>query len=70
MLDKDISRDLIIRMPDVRAAKQCSRGARQFCTDHNLDWSDFLKNGIKSGILIDLNDEMAMQVVRCANGRK
>lgn len=70
MLDKDLDRDLIIRMPDIRAAKQCSRGARQFCENHNLDWASFLKNGIKSGILIDLNDEMVMEVVRCANGRK
>jgi hypothetical protein len=69
MLDKDLNRDIIIRMRDVRAAKQCSRGVRQFFRENGLDWSDFLKNGVKSGVIIDLKDEMGMQVVRCANGR-
>ena len=63
-------RDLVITMRDIRAAKQCSRGARDFFLKNKLDWQDFLKNGIKCGIIIDLDDAMAIQVVRAAHERK
>ena len=69
MVDEDLNRDIIVCMRDIRAAKMCSKGTRQFFRDHKLDWQAFLKNGIKAGELIDTKDEMAMQVVRCANGR-
>ena len=66
----DLDRDLIVRMCDIRAVTQCSRGARAFALLHGLDWSDFLANGIDCGTLMDIDDVMAMQVVRYANGRK
>ena len=61
---------LKIRMIHVRQAKMCSSGAREFCLRHNLDWSDFLENGIDEKTLVETGDEMAMQVIRIAkNGR-
>lgn len=62
--------DPVITMRDIRAAKMCSGGARQFFQRHNLDWSDFLVNGIKSSLLSATGDSMALRVVEVANGRK
>ena len=60
----------IVRMIHVRQAKMCSSGAREFFLRHNLDWSDFLENGIDEKTLVETGDEMAMQVIRIAkNGR-
>lgn len=61
---------LTIRMRDIRAAKMCSSGARQFFERHNLDWSGFLKNGIEAEKLLATGDAMARRVVEVAHGRK
>lgn len=66
----ELDRSIIVRMSDIRAVSQCSKGARAFAEIHKLDWSDFLKNGVDCGTLMDLDDVMAMQVVRYANGRR
>lgn len=60
---------MIITMRDVRAAKMCSRGARKFFERHNLDWSDFIKNGIDAEKLLSTGDAMAVRVVEVAGGR-
>lgn len=62
--------DLIIRMPDVRAAFMCSRGARRFFERHDLDWSDFLKNGIAASRLLATNDHMALRLVEVTRGKQ
>lgn len=62
---------MIVYMQDVRNAKMCAKGARSFFISHNLDFQDFLKNGIDSKLLLATNDTMALQVVEVAeNGRK
>lgn len=62
---------MIIYMQDVRNANMCAKGARSFFINHNLDFQDFLKNGIDSKLLLATNDTMALQVVEVAeNGRK
>lgn len=58
--------DLIIRMRHVRKAKLCSRGARSFFELNDLDFYDFLKNGISSDKLIATGDSMALSVVKVA----
>lgn len=57
-------------MRDVRAAKMCSSGAREFFKRQGLDWQDFLKNGIDSETLQKTGDAMALKVVEVAHGRK
>lgn len=58
-------------MSDVRKAKMCASGTRDFFKTHGLDFQDFLKNGIDAAILESLNDAMALQVIEAAkNGRK
>lgn len=61
---------MIITMKDVRAAGMCSYGARKFCQKYNIDWQEFLKNGIDANELLKTKDGMAEQVVKVAeNGR-
>lgn len=56
----------MIYMRHVRAAKMCSRGAREFFIRYNLDWASFLVEGISEETLIATGDPMALQVVEVA----
>lgn len=59
-----------VTMRHVRAAGMCSYGAREFFKRYDLDWSEFLRNGIPAETLIKIGDAMALQVVKVAeNGR-
>lgn len=60
---------MIIRMNDLRLCGICIDGARSFWDTHNLDWVDFLINGIDSDILLRLNDHMATEAVEKTEGR-
>ena len=59
-----------ITMRDIRAAKMCSRGARQFFDRHGLDWGDFVRNGVLIEIIEKIDDAMAQQVVGVARERR
>lgn len=61
---------MIIKMEHVRKARMCSAGARDFFKNHGLDYSDFLKNGVDSSVLLQTGDAMAIRVVEVASGRK
>lgn len=41
----------------------CSRGMRLFAKTHDLDWEDFLHNGIDAEVLRAIDDDMARAVV-------
>lgn len=60
---------MIIYMRHIRAAKMCSRGARQWFDRYGIDWMDFLNNGIDEDILLATNCLMAITVVDVAHGR-
>lgn len=61
---------MIITMAHIRKARMCRKGACAFFKKHNLDWTDFLKNGISAEKLVLTEDAMALQVVElCRNGR-
>lgn len=57
-------------MRDVRAVHMCSRGTREWFERHNLDWSDFLKNGVPVEILDAIGDPMGIAVAEAARGRQ
>ncbi len=59
-----------VYMKDVRAATMCSRGGRAWFKKHNLDWMDFLKNGIEISRLEKIDDAMCARVVEVARGRR
>lgn len=41
----------------------CSRGMRLFATRHNLDWEDFLLNGIEVDKLKLIDDDMVRALI-------
>lgn len=64
-----MSDDIIITMKDIRNAKMCSSGARAFFIRHNLNWKQFLEQGICAKELSEINDAMKDRVVEVARGR-
>lgn len=59
----------------IRAANICMRGSRAFFAKHNLDWSDFLANGIPVKTLEKIGDPIALRAAHEAieeemNGRQ
>lgn len=61
--------ELIVTVEDVRAAKMCVRGARQWFSLHRLDFADFLAHGLPKSTLAALNDELANRVIEKAEAR-
>jgi hypothetical protein len=47
----------------------CSRGTRRWFKQYNLDYSDFLKNGIAEETLLATKDAFAIAVVEQAHGK-
>lgn len=60
----------IVRMEHVRHLRYCARGAREFFVKHDLDFSDFLLNGISAEIILRVsdNDSMVKAIVEVADG--
>jgi hypothetical protein len=56
--------DLRITINDVMASGHCARGSRRWFHQYNLDFKDFLKNGIPAQTLLDTGDGLAEQIVR------
>ena len=55
-----------IEMRHVRAAGMCSRGARRFFNQHNLDWTTFLSEGLPAEVIEATGDPNAQKVVAIA----
>lgn len=60
---------MIIRLIDCREVFFCSRGIRLFCAKYEIDYTDFIKNGIEADKLLSLNDSMANLVVERKRGK-
>lgn len=67
---------MIITMQHVRTTKGfsrrvglCARGTRAWFKKYNLDYSDFLKNGIDEESLLATRDAFAVAVVEQAHGK-
>ena len=60
---------VLVRMAHVRAARQCSRGARAFFARHGLDWQRFLREGLPVEQIEATGDAMALKVCEVARGR-
>jgi len=52
-----------ITITDIRNAGHCVAGARTWFGEYDLDFRDFLKNGIDADVLLATGDAMAVQVV-------
>lgn len=62
---------MIIWISDCKKVFYCSRGIRLFAVKYDMDYADFIKNGIDSEKLLRLtsNDSMAVKIVEHAHGR-
>lgn len=60
---------MIVIHKDSRDLKYCNNGQREFFRKNNLDWSDFLKNGIDDSLLIPFNNVMINRVIEQAKKR-
>lgn len=54
---------MIITITDIRQAGHCTRGAKNWFAEHELDFRDFLKNGIDAETFLATGCGMARQVV-------
>lgn len=59
---------MIITHRHLRKAGICMNGARGFWKRHELDWTDFLNNGIEEEKLLATGDAQAAYVVEVAHG--
>jgi hypothetical protein len=60
---------LIVIHADMRALGYCNRGARSWFARHQLDWADFIHQGIEAEQLLATGDAMAEAVVAVAQSR-
>ena len=61
--------ECVITIRDARKLKYCSRGIREFCDRHDLDYTNFIKNGIDCSDLLETGDSMAIRLVELVHGR-
>lgn len=64
-----------VYMRHVRSANLCKKGSQAFFRKHELDWADFLKNGIPVSKLEEIGDPIALRAAHEAiegerNGRR
>lgn len=59
---------VIVTMRHVREAKLCSRGSREWCAEHGIDWYKFLEEGLPVEVLEVFDDAMIKAVI--AQARK
>ncbi|MBK3745241.1 hypothetical protein G3A39_39340 [Paraburkholderia aspalathi] len=62
--------DFIMTMEDVRKSRICAHGAYKWFKSHNLDFKDFLKNGIPASKLIATGDAFAIGAVEATRERR
>ena len=55
--------DFIVTVDDIRTAGPCARGIKNWFADHQLDFNDFLKNGIPASRLLASGDGYAELIV-------
>lgn len=60
---------MTVTITDCRAAGYCVRGIRDWFLAHDLDFRDFLLNGISSEVLLNFGDALANNVVSRAKDR-
>nr|DAL47972.1 MAG TPA_asm: hypothetical protein [Caudoviricetes sp.] len=59
-----------VYIQDIRAAGMCNHGAREWFRIHNLDWFDFLQNGISFDVAEQFSDVDAKAVLQFAIKRE
>lgn len=63
------ARGVTVTINDVRAAKLCTQGAREWFARHRLDWVGFLAAGLPDAAILATGDAMAERAVAAAHER-
>ena len=61
--------DILVTHGDMRSLGYCNRGAREWFARHQLDWSQFIDQGLPAPLLLATGDSMAEEVVAAARAR-
>lgn len=64
----EVTSELRVWPRHIRAAKICMAGSRDFFAKHDLDWNDFLANGIPVAVLEEIGNPIALSAA--AEARK
>lgn len=54
----------LITIHDVRRAKMCCNGCREFCKRNNICWSKFITQGLPMDFLASFDDAMVNDVIK------
>lgn len=63
----DSEDDPVITVGDLRPL-HCVWGLRHWWSLHNLDFADFLKNGVRASVLLATGDDLARNAVQRVTG--
>lgn len=66
----EVTSNVTVRMPDLRAERVCSGAAREFWKRQGWNWTDFLTNGIEADKLIATGDPVAVRVAERARAER
>jgi DNA-binding LacI/PurR family transcriptional regulator len=65
-----VSGETIVTVNDMRAARLCAQGARDWFARHGLDWMAFLREGLPASAILATGDAMAARAVEAARARE
>lgn len=54
---------MITTIEDIRSAKICMKGARKWCKNNNINWTNFCINGIDSNLLKNYDDALVKAIL-------
>lgn len=55
-----------VKLEHARRLHYCSSGIRQFCSKYNIDFRDFIRNGIDAKELEKLDDGLSNRMINLA----
>lgn len=58
-----------ITISDIRSAGHCAKGVKSWFERHDLDFKDFLKNGIDEELFLQSGDALAARIVKLKRER-
>lgn len=61
---------ILVWPSDLGSLGYCHRGARAWFARHELDWSDFVQNGVDIEILDSIDDAMAARLTAFVRGQR
>jgi hypothetical protein len=62
----EVTSNILVHPRHIRAAKICMAGSRRFFAKHDLNWNDFIDNGIPVSVLESIGDPIALRAARQA----